>query len=77
MTTHSSILAWEIPWTERSLAGYSPWGCRELDTKRLSALLREPGAGLGVWHPGCWLGPASRDCTVPAGPRVSGRPRPC
>ena len=27
MATHSSILAWEIPWTERSLAGYSPWGC--------------------------------------------------
>ena len=24
MTTHSSILAWEIP--QRSLAGYSPWG---------------------------------------------------
>ena len=23
MATHSSILAWEIPWTE---AGYSPWG---------------------------------------------------
>ena len=25
MATHSSILAWEIPWM-RSLAGYSPWG---------------------------------------------------
>ena len=25
--THSSILAWEIPWTE-SLAGYSPCGYR-------------------------------------------------
>ena len=25
MATHSSILAWEIPWTE-DLAGYSPWG---------------------------------------------------
>ena len=25
MATHSSILAWEIPWTE-SLVGYSPWG---------------------------------------------------
>ena len=28
MVTHSNILAWEIPWT---LAGYSPWGCNELD----------------------------------------------
>ena len=25
MATHSSILAWEIPWTE-DLVGYSPWG---------------------------------------------------
>ena len=25
MATHSSILAWEIPWTG-SLVGYSPWG---------------------------------------------------
>jgi len=25
MAIHSSILAWRIPWTERSLAGYSPW----------------------------------------------------
>ena len=24
MATHSSILAWKIPWTEESLAGYSP-----------------------------------------------------
>jgi len=30
MATHSSILAWRIPWT-RSLAGYSSWGCKELD----------------------------------------------
>ena len=27
---HSSILAWEIPWTEES-GGYSPWGHKELD----------------------------------------------
>ena len=31
MATHSSILAWRIPWTERSLEGYSPWGHQELD----------------------------------------------
>ena len=24
MATHSSTLAWKIPWTERSLVGYSP-----------------------------------------------------
>ena len=27
MATHSSILAWRIPWTE----GYSPWGHKELE----------------------------------------------
>ena len=29
MATHSSILAWRIPWTEEP--GYSPWGRKELD----------------------------------------------
>ena len=28
MATHSSSLAWKIPWTEEPGAGYSPWGCR-------------------------------------------------
>ena len=28
MATHSSILAWKIPWAERSLVGYSPRGRR-------------------------------------------------
>ena len=31
MVTHSSILAWGIPWTEKP-AGYSPWGHIELIT---------------------------------------------
>ena len=26
MVTHSSILAWEIPWTEEPGSLYSPWG---------------------------------------------------
>ena len=30
MATHSSILAWRIPW-QRSLEGYSPWGRKESD----------------------------------------------
>ena len=29
--THSSILAWRIPWTEEP-GGYSPWGHKESDT---------------------------------------------
>ena len=32
MATHSSILAWGYPMGQRSLAGYSPCGCKELDT---------------------------------------------
>ena len=31
MATHSSILAWKIPWMEEPV-GYSPWGRKELDT---------------------------------------------
>ena len=29
IATHSSILAWRIPWTEE-LAGYSPWDHKEI-----------------------------------------------
>ena len=32
MATDSSILAWEISGTEKSLVGYSPWGRKVLDT---------------------------------------------
>ena len=28
MATYSSILAWRIP-RQRSLVGYSPWGCKQ------------------------------------------------
>ena len=33
MATHSNILAWEIPWTEKpgGLAKPCPWGCKESD----------------------------------------------
>ena len=33
MATHSCIPAWRTPRTE-SLVGYSPWGCKELDTTK-------------------------------------------
>ena len=29
--THSIILAWRIPWTEKPGGLYSPWGCKESD----------------------------------------------
>ena len=31
MATYSSILAWRSPWIEEP-RGYSPWGCKELNT---------------------------------------------
>ena len=31
MATHSSTLAWRVPWTEE-LVSYSPWGRKESDT---------------------------------------------
>ena len=35
MATHSSILAWRIPWTEE-LVGYSPQGGEESDTTEVA-----------------------------------------
>ena len=32
MAIHSSILVWQITWTEEPGAGYCPWGRKELDT---------------------------------------------
>ena len=42
MATHSSILAWEIPWTEETGELYSPWVCKQSDsTERLTLSLSE------------------------------------
>ena len=41
MVTHSSILAWRIS-GQRSLVGYSPWGCKESDTTELLHLTSLP-----------------------------------
>ena len=34
MSTHSSILAWRIPWTKEPGRIYSSWCCRESDTTK-------------------------------------------
>ena len=31
MLTHSSILAWDIPWTEETGGLYSSWGCKRVE----------------------------------------------
>ena len=57
MVAHSSILAWEIPWTEEP-GGLSPKGRKESDTaERLSTpLLNSPVAPFSKDRPS---GPAS------------------
>ena len=42
MTTHSSILAWRVPWTV-----YSPGGCKESDTDERLSLLSLSGGSAG------------------------------
>ena len=39
MATHSSSLAWRIPWMEEPGVGYRPWGRRESDTTEQLHLL--------------------------------------
>ena len=46
MATHSSILAWRIL-GQRSLAGYSQWGCKESDTAEQLTLRIQCAVGLG------------------------------
>ena len=49
MASHSSILAWKIPWTEEPGVGgarYSSWDHKELDMTEHTA----PGCGGGGCH---------------------------
>ena len=39
MATHSSTLAWRIPWTEEP-RGYSPWGHKELNMTEVTYYLQ-------------------------------------
>ena len=43
MATHSSILAWRIPWTEE-LAAYSPWGHEALEATGRQSTHAQGGA---------------------------------
>ena len=46
MATHSSILAWRIPWTEKPGRQYSPWGRKESYTTERLALHFIPPPGV-------------------------------
>ena len=39
MATHSSTIAWRIPWTEEP-RGYSPWGHKELNMTEVTYYLQ-------------------------------------
>ena len=53
MATHSSTLAWKIPWTKEPGRLYSPWGHKELDTtERLN--FHFSLSLLVSWR--CWIG---------------------
>ena len=61
MATHSSILAWRIPWTE-GLGGYSPRGCKESDmTEGLSTRTQKPGMLTDICNTQCSPG---KTCSV-------------
>ena len=53
MATHSRVLGWKIPWTEESMAGYSPWGCKESDTTEHAHILHNGGRELYFGWQGC------------------------
>ena len=46
--THSSILAWRIPWTEEP-GRYSPWGCKESDTTEQHFIINHLPVMLGFF----------------------------
>ena len=49
MAAHSSMLAWKSH-AERSLAGYSPWGLKELDTTKGFPSSSDLAAAAAVAH---------------------------
>ena len=82
MATHSSLLAWRIPWTEEP-GGYSPWGPKEPNmTERLNS--KNFASSLHLTHAGYF--PRERRglnrCSGVEGPRggsrgsISVRPQP-
>ena len=44
IATHSSILAWKIPWREEPGGGYSSWGCKASNMTEVSTHTRRANA---------------------------------
>ena len=50
MATHSSVLAWRIPWAEEPGELYSPWGRKESDTTERLTHTPTHSSGPGMWR---------------------------
>ena len=48
MATHSSILAWRIPWTEEP-GGHSPRGCKQSDTTEMTECVLTVARQAPLW----------------------------
>ena len=55
MVTHSSILAWRIPWSEEPSRLHSPWGHKEADTTEQLSTQGQPWVRGAC--PRAWSGP--------------------
>ena len=51
MANRYNILVWEIPWTEEP-GGYSPWGCKELETTEGTCMLLQHHSKMLKFFPG-------------------------
>ena len=70
MSTHSSILAWKIPWMEKHGAGYSSWGHKESDTTEW--LHFNQSRRIDAFELWCWrrlLGPLNSREIKPVSPK--------
>ena len=58
VAAHSSILAWEIPWTEEPGGLYSPWSCKrvrhDLMTKSYKIISRAADTATSNEGQGAW-----------------------
>ena len=69
MATHSSILAWKIPWTKKC-SGLQSWGHKELDTTEGLTL------GLESCQAWCWTATGSSRAQTSGGAHSQGHQLP-
>ena len=52
MATHSNILVWRVPWTEKPGGLYSPWGCKRVGQDLVTKQQQQQNVG---WSSGCYM----------------------